>query len=180
MVALRYARRAVALLEASDDTLHLARAHLLCGYILNDKGDAGRASEHLTRAEELLGTRPESPDLASLRTEQARAAAALGRGAQAVVLAREALEVLGPSDPGERGEALWALALGLELERDLHGADGTFREAVELLHANHRWRDVRLASQAWADLLRRAGRESDADAIVARYAEAGRAQAAER
>lgn len=168
--ALRYARRAVALLEASDDTLHLGRAHILCGSILTIKGEHSRAAKHLARAEELLGPRPEPLDQASLRTEQARNAGALGGGAQAVSLAREALEILGDDDPAERGVALWALAQGLELEGDLTGAELNFEQAAELLQANGRWRDVKLATEAWTRMLRNAGRERDADAVEERYA----------
>jgi transcriptional regulator with XRE-family HTH domain len=174
-VALRYARRAVALLEATEDTIHLAQAHQLCGAILTTRGDAVRAREHLDRAEQLLGSRPQPLDLASLRTEQAKNAASLGRGAQAVVLAREALAVLGDNDPAERGAALWALAQGLALEGDLSGADVTFGQSVELLHDQRRWRDVKLASGAWAELLESAGRERDAAAIRDRYADVGAA-----
>jgi transcriptional regulator with XRE-family HTH domain len=178
--ALRYARRAVVLLEASEDTLHLARAHQLCGNILLAKGDAARANEHLTRAESLLGASPEPLDLASLRTEQAKAAAALDRGAQAVALAHEALEALDDNDPAERGAALCALAHGLALEQDLAGAGVNFRQGIELLHEHGRWRDVRFTAAIWADVLRSGGRDREAEAVLARYGEAGAVHAAER
>lgn len=173
--ALRHARKALALLESTEDTLHLARAHLLCGSILLIRGAAEAARNHLDLAERLLGPRPEEHDLASLRTEQAKAAAALGRGAQAVVLANEALAVLGAADPAERGQALWALAQGLALEADLSGADIHYRQAIELLNEQGRWRDVKLAAEAWAGMLDNAGREREAAAVRERYADAGAA-----
>jgi tetratricopeptide (TPR) repeat protein len=177
--ALRYARKALALLEATEDTLHLARAHVLCGSILLLRLSPEQAQSHLDRAEQLLGPRGEASDIASLRTEQAKAAAALGRGAQAVVLAREALEVLGDDDPAERGQALWALAQGLALEADLGGADVSFREAAELLRSTGRWRDVQLAARDWSSMLEKAGREREAAAVRERYADAGAAHAVE-
>lgn len=49
-------------------------------------------------------------------------------------------------------------------ERELHG----------------RRRDFELTAEAWARMLRRAGREEDADAVVARYSGAGAGDAAGR
>jgi len=51
--ALSSFRRAVALLEATEDTVHLARSHLSCAWILNASGRADEAVEHLTAAEHL-------------------------------------------------------------------------------------------------------------------------------
>src|SRR4051794_31632884 len=41
--ALDYARRAIALLEVTEDTLNLGQAHLLCAVILMSRGDVGDA-----------------------------------------------------------------------------------------------------------------------------------------
>src|SRR5215211_4086048 len=53
--ALDYVRRAIALLEATEDTFHLARAHQLAAPILLDRASAPAARRHLDRAESLLG-----------------------------------------------------------------------------------------------------------------------------
>jgi tetratricopeptide (TPR) repeat protein len=53
--ALGYVRRAMALLDVTDDTLHLARAHLLCGSILMSQGRVEDAGRHFDQAEQLFG-----------------------------------------------------------------------------------------------------------------------------
>src|SRR5438067_1036197 len=56
--ALESFRRAVALLEATDDTLHLARAHMACAEAAISAGEpAAAAAPHLANAERLLGPR---------------------------------------------------------------------------------------------------------------------------
>src|SRR5919106_1969531 len=49
MRALEYARRAVALLEATEDAQHLARAHLLCAWIMGLEEKPNEAQPHLER-----------------------------------------------------------------------------------------------------------------------------------
>jgi tetratricopeptide (TPR) repeat protein len=171
---LAYFRRAVALLEATEDTLHLAQAHVSCAWALTKSGRAQEAGGHLELAEQLFGPKPDPADLGWLRTEQAKRAVALGQGAEAVARAQEALASLGTSDPGERGDASWALAEGYGLEGDVDSADAAFGEAVELLAAGHRpSRDSAAACRSWAKLLRRAGREQEALDVLERAVEIG-------
>jgi tetratricopeptide (TPR) repeat protein len=169
--ALGHARRAIALLEATEDTVHLARAHLLCAAILNLNGSADKASRHLESAERLFGVRPDPEDLASLRCEQARAAAQLGRADEAVSRAREVLELLGEENPAEQGNAWWALAEGLALREDAQGADEAFRRAADLLSGAGRWREASQACRAWARMLRQVGRETEALDVLERAAD---------
>jgi tetratricopeptide (TPR) repeat protein len=169
--ALDQARRAIALLEATEDTVHLARAHLLCAAILNLNRSAEKATRHLAVAERLFGVRPDQGDLASLRCEQARAAAQLGHADEAVSRAREVLELLGDDDPAEQGNAWWALAEGLALRDDVAGADEGFRRAADLLGEQGRWREASQACRAWGRMLRQAGREGEALDVLERAAD---------
>jgi len=169
--ALDHARRAIALLEATEDTEHLARAHLLCGAILNLNGSPKKATGHLATAERLFGMRPDRSDLASLRCEQARAAAQLGQADEAVSRAQEVLELLGDQDPAEQGNAWWALAEGLALRDDAAGADDAFRRAVDLLAEQGRWREAAQACRAWGRMLRQTSRESEALDVLERAAD---------
>lgn len=159
---LAYFRRAVALLEVTEDTLHLARAHLSCAWALTKSGRVQEAGRHLEVAERLFGATPEPADIGWLRTEQAKRAVALGQPEEGIARAQEALAALGTSDPGERGDAYWALAEGYALQGEVDSADAAFRQAVELLAGYRPRRDVAAAYRSWAKLLRRAGRESDA------------------
>jgi len=169
--ALAHSRRAIALLEATEDTVHLARAHLLSGAILNLNGSPERASGHLDVAERLFGVRPDPDDLVSLRCEQARAAAQLGNGDEAVTRGREVLDLLGDENPAEQGNAWWAIAEGLALGDDNAGADEAFRRASDLLSGENRWREASQACRSWAKMLRKAGRENEALDVLERAAD---------
>jgi transcriptional regulator with XRE-family HTH domain len=169
--ALRHSRRAIALLEATDDTVHLARAHVLCGAILNLNGSAEKAVHHLETAERLFGVRPDPDDLVSLRCEQARAAAQLGDADGAVSRGQEVLDLLGDENPAEQGNAWWAIGEGLAIRDDSAGADEAFRRAADLLSGEGRWREASQASRAWAKMLRVAGRESEALDVLERAAD---------
>jgi tetratricopeptide (TPR) repeat protein len=155
-------RRAIALLEATEDTRQLARAHLLYAEILTFEGDAEQSRSHLALAERMLGVHPDAEDVYWLRTEQARCAAQLGNADDAIVRAREALELIGDSDPAERGAASWALGEGLFLKGELEAADEALGTAVHLLAGQRLWREASKAARSWARLLRVLGRESEA------------------
>ena len=162
MRALEYARRAVALLEATEDTKHLARAHLMCAWIMGLEEKAADARPHLDKAEALLGDAPDPTDLAMLRVEQAKVAALLGSPAESVARARQALDVLGPHHEQQRGSAYWALGEGLALQGDLAGSTEAFREAVEALDHTSAWREAAQCCRRWAKVLRDAGRDAEA------------------
>jgi len=169
--ALHYVRRAIALLEATEDTIHLARAHLLCAWIMTSQGKAKAALAQLTKAEALLGPHPTTDDAADLRVEWARAQAALGNGAETVAAAREALELLGDSRPAELGAAHEALAEGLTLQGDFAEAGEAFARAVGLLEDQRQWREATQACQAWGRMLRHAGRDEEALDVLERASE---------
>jgi tetratricopeptide (TPR) repeat protein len=170
--ALEYYRRAIALLEATEDTVHLARANIGYAWTLLSAGRAQDAGEPLHVAERLLGPRPTAQDLALLRTEQAKRAAALGEAEEAVTFARGALEALGESDPLEQGSALVALAEGLRMQGDLAGAEDSFRRAVEAFEVAERPQEKAQAYREWGRLLRDAGREGEALDVLEKAAEA--------
>jgi tetratricopeptide (TPR) repeat protein len=169
--ALDCVRRAMALLEVTEDTLHLARAHLLCADILMSQDRAEAAGRHLDLAEELFGPHPQAEDRANLYRDQARHSVRLGRGEEAVERAKAALEAAGEEYPHERANALWALADGMALTGDVEGGDNAFREATELLQVHGHRRDYVDAYRAWGKFLRRAGREEDALEVLERAAD---------
>lgn len=168
---LAYFRRAVALLEATEDTLHLARAHLSCAWALTKSGRARDAGRHLEFAERLFGAEPDPADLGWLRTEQAKRAVKLESADEAIARAEEALAALGKSDPGERGDATLALAEAYALQGDIDAADSAFREAVDLLAGHRPKRDLAAAYRAWAKVLRAAKRDAEAFEVLERAAE---------
>jgi transcriptional regulator with XRE-family HTH domain len=171
--ALHNVRRAIALLETTDDTIHLAQAHLLCAWIMTSKGDPTNALRHVDKAETLLGTHASAEDRAHVAVERARALAGAERGADAVALAREAIELLEGSDPSEVGAATAALAEGLALQGEWDEADPAFRRAIDLLSEQRRWRAAAHVAQTWGRLLRKAGREAAAFDALERATELG-------
>jgi len=169
--ALDYARRAIALLEVTEDTMNLGQAHLMCAVVLMARGDVEDAGPHLEKSEHLFALHAEPHDLASLRNEQAKYAARTGRLDEAVARAREALGLLGDAHPAEQGTAWWALGEALGAKDDVAGADDAFRRATDLLGEHGPRRDCTEAFRSWAKLLRSEGRESDALDVLERAAE---------
>jgi len=165
--ALDYVRRAIALLETTEDSLHLARAHVLGAWIMGLQGKD--AEEHLVLAEQLFGPRPDRGDLALLRIEQARRAVLVEDADAAVTRAQEALELLGDEQHGaEHGSAWWAYADGMTLRGEADTANDAYRRAVDLMVENHAWREAAHACRAWGKMLRNAGRESEALDVLER------------
>jgi tetratricopeptide (TPR) repeat protein len=162
LTGLGYFRRAVALLEATEDTLHLARAHVSCAWALTKGGRAAKAGHHLELAEKLFGEQIDKADLGWLRTEQAKQAVELGHGRDAVAYAREALAALGSSDPAEQGDAWLAMAQGHQLDGDLETADQAYQRALGLLIGRRPAADCAHAYRLRAQLLQATGREVEA------------------
>ena len=165
---LRHLRRAIALLETTEDTLHLARAHLVCSEILILEGDPENAGPHLEQAERLFELGGDARDLAAVRAQEAKRAALLGDGGEAIRRGNESLELAGEAP---LGSAYLGLALGHALEGDVDAADAAFREAVELLRQRGDWREAVQACRAWADSLRGAGRSAEAFDVLETAAE---------
>jgi tetratricopeptide (TPR) repeat protein len=169
--ALTYIRRAIALLDVTDDTLHLARAHLLCGSIMLTQGRIHEAGQHYELAEQLYGPNAEPDDLAGLYTEQSKRAALLGDAEEASRRAEAAVAAAADEYQRECGNALWALAEARALKGDVDGAHESFRRATDLLEAHGHRRDFIEAYRAWGKFLRRAGREEEALEVLERAAD---------
>ena len=161
VTGLGHFRRAVALLEATEDALHLAQAHLSCAWALTKGSRAEEAGRHLEVAERLFGPHIDNADLGWLRTEQAKRAAKLGRGAEAVERAEEAISALGENDAGERGDAWSAKAEGYALLNKVDEADKAFRTGVDLLRGHV----PRATPSLFVALGRRSSERSDGKAM---------------
>jgi transcriptional regulator with XRE-family HTH domain len=160
--ALKFVRQAIALLEATDDSVHLGRAHLLCAWIMGMEDRPEDAVPHLARAEALFAPSTDPVDVALLRIEQAKNAAARGLGDEAERFAREALDRLGDDLEGEQGSALWALGEALALKGDIGASNDAFARAVSTLDSMSRWREAAQCCRRWAKVLRDAGRDAEA------------------
>jgi tetratricopeptide (TPR) repeat protein len=169
--ALTYIRRAIALLDVTDDTLHLARAHLLAGSILLSQDRIDSARRHYEVAERLFGPSAEPEDLANLFADQSKLATKQGNADEAIGRAEAAVTAASDEFLHERGNALWALADAKALKGDVDGADEAFRQATELLRDHGHRRDHIETYRAWGKFLRRAGREEQALEVLERAAD---------
>jgi len=169
--ALTYIRRAIALLDVTDDTLHLARAHLLCGSIMLSQGHVEGAGHHYELAERLYGPSAEPDDLAGLYTEQSKLAVHRGDADEAINRADAAVASASDEYLRERGSALWALADAKALNGDIDGAHEAFGQATKLLGEHGHRRDHVEAYRAWGKFLRRSGREEQALEVLERAAD---------
>ncbi|MEZ5102211.1 MAG: helix-turn-helix domain-containing protein [Thermoleophilia bacterium] len=170
--ALDHLNHAMALLDATEDTLNQARAHLLCVEILLLDGDVEQAGKHLAQAERLYALGASALDLGSLRAQQGKHAALLGRAEQAVEFATEAIGLL-HDHPVDQAAAWHALALARAGLDDTEGADQCYRRAVDQLASGGEWREAVQACQAWAETLRKAGRHEQAYDVLQRATELG-------
>ena len=146
-------RRAIGLLEATEDTRYLAVAHGLAATIALGANRLDEAAEHFARVDDYAGAL-DTQDEAILRADQARLAARRGHAERAIALAREALE-LASGDPPERGRAEWALGEGLAAEGRIDEALAAYARAKPLLAGEGRFLPELLT--AWARTLRAAG-----------------------
>jgi ATP/maltotriose-dependent transcriptional regulator MalT/DNA-binding XRE family transcriptional regulator len=171
--ALENVRKAIALLQATDDTFHLARAHILAAQITLGRGNADESNEHLEQAERLLGTSATQQDRLYIAQHRARIALHRGDPRTAAEFAQTAIELSKSAAPAEEGIALHALADALAMSNDAEGAFAAYARAVELLEAGKRWRDASVACRAWGRLLREQNRETEAMDMLDRAAELG-------
>jgi transcriptional regulator with XRE-family HTH domain len=163
--ALGHMRHAIGLLEASEDTYQLARAHLLCAQLLNLDGTPKAAARHLARAEPLLVRLGERSEIGVLRAEQSKLAAAREEGKRALELAKEAADLLG-DDARHVGLREHALAVAHAANGDLDTATRHFEAAVTELEQRRQWREASAAAREWGTNLNNAGRQAEAfDAI---------------
>jgi transcriptional regulator with XRE-family HTH domain len=170
-LALRQIHGAIGLLEATEDTRQLARAHLFCGETLLDEGDAEAAVPHLVQAERALGDAGDAADLGWLWSEQARQRTLAGDHAEAAALARRALEILKDSDPLKLARAHAALAQAHAAAGSANEAHAEYERAVDLFARESLWQEAASTSRAWAQALRAAGRDQDAFEVLDRAAE---------
>jgi tetratricopeptide (TPR) repeat protein len=132
-VAASYARRTVELLELTEDTQYLARAHQLLGFIELERERPAEALELLRHGRGLLTDTSDALLQAQFRLEEARALAALGRTEEAISEANAVSGVLAGADPHDAGRSYALLARMLADAGDGVRAQEIYELAVELL-----------------------------------------------
>jgi transcriptional regulator with XRE-family HTH domain len=171
--ALDSIREAIALLKATDDSLHLARAYLMSAGIEASEGNADVAERHLDEADALLGHSSEPVDRAMSLIGRSRVAALRLDAAAAVSNARAAIDLLGSTHAGGQGAAVWAFARGLALQGDMDGSVDAYHRAIDLLSVHGQRHDAGRAAVELAEVLRSEGRGDEAEPILRRAYDLG-------
>ncbi len=108
--AARYARKALAAIEATEHAQYAARAHHLLAYIEIERGNAEDALELLRQGLPLLDQGGSRFERALFRLEEARALVKLGRPEEARELAAEVAAVLEETSTGDAVRSYGVLA----------------------------------------------------------------------
>jgi transcriptional regulator with XRE-family HTH domain len=167
-LALTRLRRATALLETTEDTLQLARAHLSAAEILLASERVELAAGHLAGAERLFALAADRRDLASLRAQQALCEARRGDPRQALRLAEQSLHDY--DGCSEQRTAWHALAVAHAHAGELGRAVPLFERAFASLSEDAQWQEALTVCRDWSHALESAGRREDARQVREREA----------
>ena len=165
--ALREIRRAIILLDHTEDSLELARAHLFAAEVHLWADNVPEAERHLNFAARLESLASDARDLGALHSCQALAHARRGDADRARRLIQRAHEELADA-PAEQG-VLW-LARGLtEATRgELDAAVRSFEQAIGALTASSMHREAAAVCRECSQLLTGAGRSEEATDMARR------------
>ena len=172
----RYARRAIDILDRTENDTYVAFAYQVLAYAEIEAGNPESALTQLERGRELLGDDLAARDDAKFALEETRALLALGRIKNAAKCAAEALEKLDALDPGDRGRGYLLLGEVFEASGNRERALGLLEVAVDLLERDGR-PYLAEAARRLADLLEQEGRPDEALAVLKRAVGGDRALA---
>lgn len=123
--AARYARKALEMLELTENTYYSARAHQLLAHIELDRGNADEALALLEKGYPLIAESGSAVEQAMYRLEEARARVQLGELERGAELAMESSQVVSESSPMDAGR-------GYALVAEVHARRGDRARAIEL------------------------------------------------
>jgi transcriptional regulator with XRE-family HTH domain len=167
--ALNEIRRAIILLDHTEDSLELARAHLFAAEVHLWASNIPEAERHLELAARLETLAADARDLGALHSGEALAHARRGDFESARPLIRRAHEELADA-PAEQG-LVWLAQAVVEAGIDeLDAATHSFERAVEALTASSMHREAAAVCREWSELLIAAGRSGEAASTMSRAA----------
>ncbi|HEX7626433.1 MAG TPA: tetratricopeptide repeat protein [Gaiellaceae bacterium] len=170
-LAARYARRALDILERTENDAYVGMAHQLTAFAEIEAGNYGEALELIERGRVLMGPDPGRRQEARFSIEEARALLGLGRSAEAARAAGRVLEVIDVMQPADRGRAYVTLADVFLGVGDRERARMLLGQALELL-IEHGARLALDAGRRLADLLEEDGDTAGALEVLKRATEA--------
>jgi tetratricopeptide (TPR) repeat protein len=167
-IAARYARKALDILELTEHTHYIARAHQLLAHIELDRGRPQEALELLEEGWPLLARSGNAVEQAQFRLEEARALARLGQQEEAAALAMELSSLLVDADPFDAGRIYGLLGDIFVDFGERNRARELYELAAELLQRNHPNRYLIDVYAKLADLLEGDGEREAAYALMKR------------
>jgi len=163
--AARYARRAIGLIELTEEGAYAAMAYQLLAHVELDRGRASDALDLIERGLELLGSGATSWVVAKFRLEEARAHAQLGDSERAAAIAMEAAGSLADRNPIEAGRGYQLVAEAFEKLSQDERAKELYELAVGLLEERPNRYLVSVYARL-AELLEREGKPGEALALL--------------
>jgi tetratricopeptide (TPR) repeat protein len=160
--AARYARRALAILELTENTHYTARAHQLLAHIELDRGRPEEALRVLREGWPLLQHTGNPLERAQYRLEEARALAKLGETEDAAALAMQISGVISSAHPEDAARSYSVLASVYEDLGDGSHARELYELAAEILRPRNPSRYLIHVFARLADLAESEGRKDEA------------------
>jgi tetratricopeptide (TPR) repeat protein len=167
VLAARYARKALEILERTENDSYSAMAYHLLAYAEVESGNAREALTLLQRGRELFGDRFTDRDEAKFSLEEARASLSEADTRAAARAATRALETIAALEPGDRGRAYVVLGDVFRANGDGVRALELYEQAVELLE-EHGKPHLLDAAERLAGQLEDEGRAAEALAVLKR------------
>jgi tetratricopeptide (TPR) repeat protein len=161
-IAARYARRALEVLRATEDTYRIARAHQLLAHIELDRGQPEEALRVLQEGWPLLEHTGNPLERAQYRLEEARALAKLGEKEDAAALAMQISGVIASAHPEDAARSYTVLAGVYEDLGDSSRARELYELAAEILRPRNPSRYLIHVFARLADLAESEGRKDEA------------------
>ena len=166
-VAVRYARRAIDILERTEHDSYVAMAYHALAYAEIEAGRPELALGALEHGRSLLRGDLSAQADAQFALEETRALLALGRVSEAADAAGRALEKLDALDPGDRGRGYFLLGRVFDASGAHERALGLLELAVETLEQAGK-PFVGAAARKLAELLEEAGQRDQALVVLRR------------
>jgi tetratricopeptide (TPR) repeat protein len=175
----RYARKALDILERTEDSGYIAMAYHLLAYAEFEAGEPESALTQLDRGRTLFERTMTAGDEAKFALEETRALLALDRVKEAAQRASQALGKLDALNAQDRGRAYCLLGEVFAASGDSERAIELLELAVELLEESGKPYVIDAAGKL-SDVLEQAGRTSDALAVLRRAVVSSRSVPASR
>jgi transcriptional regulator with XRE-family HTH domain len=167
----RYARRALEILERTENDAYVGMAYHLLAHAEIEAGNAQESLVLLERGRALFGRELKEADDARFSLEEARALMSLARNPEAALKAARTLELLNAVSPGDRGVAYVTLADVFLAVGDRERPKMLLGQALELL-SEHLKPMALDAGRKLAALLEEDGDTAGALQVLKRAAEA--------